>query len=109
MSGHRSFSALRQQVETRSGARERIEMEKHAMRDALRLADLRNHQGITQSQLAEAMGVSQVHVSQVEHKEDIYLSTLRRYVAGLGGKLEINAVFGNEKITLTPTIENIDR
>ena len=35
----------------------------------------------------------QPSVSRVERPADLYLSTLRRYIEGLGGRLEIHAVF----------------
>lgn len=48
------------------------------------------------------MHVSQANVSRVEHQEDLYLSTLREYVAALGGELELTAVFPESRVTFTP-------
>ena len=48
---------------------------------------------MTQAKLAAALGVNQGEVSKIEHRTDIYLSTLAGYVEALGGKLEIRAVF----------------
>jgi len=56
---------------------------------------------MTQSQLAEAWQVSQENVSRVERQNDVYLSTLARYVAALGGRLEIAAVFPDQTVTFT--------
>jgi hypothetical protein len=39
-------------------------------------------------------------LSKIERRDDHLLSTLRRYVAALGGELEVVAVFGNERIAL---------
>ncbi len=39
-------------------------------------------------------------MSQIERTKDIYLSTLRKYIAALGGQLEIRAVFPDGVITL---------
>jgi hypothetical protein len=36
----------------------------------------------------------------LEHKEDLYLSTLRDYVEALGGRLEIYAVFPDQTVSL---------
>jgi hypothetical protein len=44
----------------------------------------------------------QPNISRIEHEEDIYLSTLREYVAALGGELEINVVFPDRKVRLEP-------
>jgi transcriptional regulator with XRE-family HTH domain/catechol 2,3-dioxygenase-like lactoylglutathione lyase family enzyme len=54
------------------------------------LRELRALLGVTQEQLAERLGVQQAAVSRLERREDITLSSLRRYVAALGGELEIN-------------------
>jgi len=39
-------------------------------------------------------------ISRIEHTEDVHLSTLRAYVEALGGRLEIAAVFGDERFPL---------
>lgn len=79
---------------------ERIEAHKRAIEDALRLAEIRERRGVTQRGLAATLGVSQANVSRIEHKEDVYLSTLRRYVEALGGRLEVTAVFPDDQVTL---------
>jgi len=43
--------------------------------------------------LAVALGISQSAVSQLERGDDIKVSTLRKYVARLGGNLQLVAVF----------------
>jgi hypothetical protein len=52
--------------------------------------------------MAEILGVTQANISRIEHEEDLYLSTLRSYVAALGGELEVNAVFADGKVALVP-------
>lgn len=66
----------------------------------IRLNDLRRRRGLSQAQLAEALEVSQPNVSRIELQDDLYLSTLARYVEALGGRLEVRAVFPEETITL---------
>lgn len=39
------------------------------------------------------MGVSQAHISQVETRGDVYLSTLKKYVGALGGILRFEVIF----------------
>ncbi|MDP9374107.1 MAG: helix-turn-helix domain-containing protein, partial [Chloroflexota bacterium] len=56
----------------------------------------------TRTRAADTFQVSQANVSRIEHQEDLYLSTLRDYVAELGGRLEIAAVFPDETIICTP-------
>lgn len=73
---------------------------KQAMDDALDLAELRKRCNVTQVQLADALGISQGNVSQLERRRELYLSTLREYVEALGGRLELAAVFPNERVPL---------
>jgi transcriptional regulator with XRE-family HTH domain len=55
---------------------------------------------VTQRELAEKMGVRQASVSGFEKREDIQLSTLKRIVAALGGRLQIFATFPEGKFAL---------
>lgn len=59
------------------------------------LKDLRQAVEKTQVDLAEALGVGQDTISRLEQRSDMLLSTLRRYVEGMGGKLELVAQFPN--------------
>jgi DNA-binding XRE family transcriptional regulator len=68
-----------------------------ALREALRLHELRSAKGLTQTELGNRLGISQVSVSQLERREDVYLSTLREYIEALGGELEVAAVFNGER------------
>lgn len=53
------------------------------------LREVRALLGFTQEQLAERLGVQQAAVSRMERRDDMTLSSLRRYVAALGASLEI--------------------
>ncbi|MFC7545501.1 helix-turn-helix domain-containing protein [Plantactinospora sp. GCM10030261] len=59
------------------------------------LAEIRKQLGMTQSQLAEAAGLTQARISQIESGAVTNLETLRAYVAGLGGHLDVVARIGN--------------
>jgi DNA-binding XRE family transcriptional regulator len=102
MTRTRPFSELADKIKADPVRRQEIETYKRAMRDVLTLAELRARKGVTQKELAASIGVSQANVSRIEHEEDLYLSTLRGYLAALGAELEINAVFPEGKITLVP-------
>ena len=65
------------------------------------LDELRKARRMTQVKLAEALGVNQGEVSKIEHRTDIYLSTLADYVEALGGRLEIRAVFPDREMRIT--------
>jgi len=45
--------------------------------------------GLTQAELADKLGIKQPSLSKLESQEDMHISTLRRLVEALGGKLEI--------------------
>ena len=60
---------------------------------------LRELRGFTQEQLADRMGIRQATVSRIE-RGDMYLSTLSRLVASMGGKLQMQAVFPDSIIPL---------
>jgi transcriptional regulator with XRE-family HTH domain len=45
--------------------------------------------GMTQRQLADALGVKQPTLAQFEKQDDIQVSTLRRIVEALGGELDL--------------------
>jgi transcriptional regulator with XRE-family HTH domain len=55
---------------------------------ARELADRRRSAGLTQSQLAERMGTSQGQVTRFESGADTRLSTVARYAAAVGMKVE---------------------
>jgi DNA-binding Xre family transcriptional regulator len=57
------------------------------------LEQLRVARQLTQTNLAQVLGVNQSAVSKMEKRTDMYLSTLRSYIEAMGGTLEIQAVF----------------
>lgn len=57
------------------------------------LSELRQLAGQSQTQLAEALGIRQPSLSKLENQDDMQISTLRRIVQALGGKLEVIAKF----------------
>lgn len=59
------------------------------------LAEIRKQLGMTQTQLAEAAALSQARISQIENGDVTSLETLRAYVTGLGGHLDVVARIGN--------------
>jgi DNA-binding XRE family transcriptional regulator len=103
----KSFRILSEPIDRDPEARARVEEYKRAIYDALALAKLREESGVTQQEIAASLGISQSSVSQLESRierhEDVYLSTLGRYVAALGGQLELTAVFPDRRIRLATT------
>jgi hypothetical protein len=58
--------------------------------ESVLLRELRGLVGVTQEELAGKLGVQQAAVSRLERRDDITLSSLRRFVVALGGDLEIS-------------------
>ena len=67
---------------------------------AFRLTEMRRRLGITQAQIAARMGIAQGRVSAIEHTKPgtTELRTLAAYVEALGGRLEIIADFGDQRL-----------
>ena len=59
--------------------------------EVLTLKKLRSQMELTQTALARNMGVAQATIAQLEQRNDIHVSTLRKYVEALGGTLSIIA------------------
>ncbi len=77
-----------------------IDERKAILREEMNLAEMRQAFALTQSTLAEALGVGQAEISKIENRTDLFVSTLRKYIAAMGGDLEINAVFPDHTVTI---------
>jgi DNA-binding Xre family transcriptional regulator len=67
------------------------------------LAEMRKSRSISQAKLADVLGVKQMQVSRLERRKDPRLSTLRRSVEALGGRLTLIATFPDqEPMVLVP-------
>ncbi|MFV2013688.1 MULTISPECIES: helix-turn-helix domain-containing protein [Micromonosporaceae] len=53
------------------------------------LAEMRKSAGLTQAEVAVALGVSQARISQIEHGQVDSLDTLRAYAEALGAEVSI--------------------
>jgi DNA-binding XRE family transcriptional regulator len=67
---------------------------------AYRLAEMRRRLGFSQAQVAARMGVTQGRVSAIENAKPgaTELRTIAAYVEALGGRLEIIADFGDQRL-----------
>ena len=59
------------------------------------LTEMRKNAGMTQAEVAEAMGVSQQRVSAIESGSVAELATRADYIRALGGELKVIADFGD--------------
>jgi predicted transcriptional regulator len=90
------FSELREAVEARPGARERLAAKRAETLEEMRLYELRHAEAVSQAELAGRLDVTQGAVSKLEHADDVRVSTLRQYLDALGARLELVAVFDEE-------------
>lgn len=68
---------------------------------AMPLHELRRARQLSQEQLAEELGATQPEISKMEHRADMYVSTLRRFVEAMGGELEIIARFPDGTVRIS--------
>jgi predicted XRE-type DNA-binding protein len=81
--------------------RQRIAARVKEMETEMLLSELRRQQEMSQAELAEAMGIKQPNVSKLEGEDDMQISTLRRLVTALGGRLRISVeIPGKGEFTL---------
>lgn len=67
----------------------------------LPLHELRQTKAFSQVNLAKALHVHQAAISKMEHRTDMYISTLREYIRAMGGDLEIVARFPDGAIKIS--------
>lgn len=99
--GHRKFNDVVGNITTERRAR--IDTIKEAARAdavAFNLAELRRHRQLTQIELAARLERAQASISAMETADDNLLSTVRSVVESMGGKLELVAVFDDERIAI---------
>lgn len=65
------------------------------------LNQLREARSLTQTSLAELLGIPQGGISRLERRTDMYVSTLRNYIRAMGGELKITAVFPNGAVEIS--------
>ena len=94
----RNYKELQAKMDpaSRSDNRQRV-------RDELRrmaLDELRSAKQLTQADMAEMLDVPQSSISRIERRADMYLSTLRNVIEGMGGELDVRAVFPDGSVRI---------
>lgn len=79
---------------------EKVRQEALSLLEELPLQELRRARKLTQEQLAEVLEIAQSEVSRIEHRTDVYVSTLRRFIEAMGGELRIVADFGGNAVVI---------
>ena len=63
-----------------------------------RIAQAQYRHGVSNDTVLAALDQADERLSEDERREDLFLSSLAHYVAALGGRLEVRAVFGETEI-----------
>jgi len=87
----KSYEALRNKIPPEQRAR--IEKKASKLLEEMSLNDIRLSRRCSQTELADLLEIRQASVSKLEHRSDIHVSSLRKYIEALGGKLVIQAEF----------------
>ena len=74
----KKFAELRSKMSPESQARAAARAE--AVLVEMQLSDLRKARTFTQVEMAKVMNVEQAAISKIEHRDDMYISTLSGYV-----------------------------
>jgi DNA-binding XRE family transcriptional regulator len=77
-------------------AKRRLKIEKRAKQliaEEMTLQELRRARQLTQVRMAKNLGVAQKQISEIEKRTDMHISTLRRSIEAMGGKLSLVAEF----------------
>jgi len=94
----KNFNTLRAKMSPESRERSRALAGKY--RAEMPLAELREALEMTQARLAQTLGVNQAAVSKLEHRTDMYVSTLQDVIKAMGGELKITAKFSNKTVEI---------
>lgn len=76
----------------------KIELRAEEIRREITLAKIREELKLSQTELAQSLGISQPSIAKLENVDnDPKLSTLKRYIKALGGELSIDVTLPNGK------------
>ena len=99
MSGHHPFRELTKDFSPERQAR--IAEKVLQLKQEMALAELRHARQQSQADLAARLHVHQPAIAKMERRTDMYVSNLRRFIAAMGGTLEIVAHFPEGSVTIT--------
>jgi transcriptional regulator with XRE-family HTH domain len=80
--------------------RVRVDKKVAFLNKEMALFELRHALDMTQTELAGELKMKQAAISKFEKQSDIYISTLRKILAGMGGELIISARFSEGEVRI---------
>lgn len=92
MAGHYPWAQLRAKMTPEQRAQSQALFEQKRL--GLMMADLRKEFGLTQTELAERLGIGQSTISQIESSGDMQVTTLKKIVTALGGRVVLQMPSG---------------
>ncbi|MEE8545048.1 MAG: XRE family transcriptional regulator [Alphaproteobacteria bacterium] len=103
-------TTLKQRMEQLPAKRRaKVETRAHELiAEEMTLCDLRRALDLTQQRMAETLDIGQDSVSRLEKRSDLLLSTLRSYVAAMGGSLELVARFPDRPPVIVSGLTRLD-
>jgi DNA-binding XRE family transcriptional regulator len=94
-------------LESEESQRRIKEMTAAMVAEELNLREVRRLRKLTQARLSKKLKIGQEGVSRIEKRSDLYISTLRSYVEGVGGELTLMVRFPDQPpVFLTGLGEN---
>lgn len=87
---------------------ERVATYRRVMDAEARLDEVRKRRGLPETAISDALDAIEGDGDTIEAVEDLCLRTLARYVAQLGGQVELRAVFPDETVVLLEAGESWD-
>lgn len=95
----RKFAQLR--AEMSPERQKRVKARAESLLQEMALAELRRARQMSQVELAHVLGIRQPSVADMEKRTDMYISTLRGLIEGMGGELDIIARFpGRQEVRI---------
>jgi len=76
--------------------------------EEMTLQELRRAREMTQVEMAEQLGIAQKQISEIEKRTDMHISTLRRSIEAMGGKLSLVAQFPDREPVVLSGIAALD-
>lgn len=95
----KSFNILRNKMTPEN--QQRLKEKTEQLLKEMPMNELRHARQMSQERLAEALGTKQASISKLEHRTDMYISTIRSYIEAMGGQLKIVAHFPDGDVVIT--------
>mgnify|MGYP000164975926 CR=1 FL=1 len=99
----KKFSDLRAKMPIESQDRIAIKAQQEIRKiyTQMPLQELRQARGLSQTLLAQNLGVGQPAIAKLEKRTDMYISTLRSHIRAMGGELDIIATFPDGSVRIS--------